>query len=163
MNIIVFDNDPWQSALWLDDVRKNKFILEAAQMMSTAIRYNDPFTTMSVYKASYVNHPCSIWVRQSRENFGWCLSWMKALGEQKGGNHKSLNLVPLFEEYYASGAFNKTELTPFANCARNKERGVDFSSVHDVPYAYKLYMRKRWEENNIRLTWHNGEEPTWRF
>ena len=24
MNLFVFDDSPWQSALWLDDVRKNK-------------------------------------------------------------------------------------------------------------------------------------------
>lgn len=26
MNLFAFDTDPWTSALWLDDVRKNKMI-----------------------------------------------------------------------------------------------------------------------------------------
>lgn len=179
MNIIIFDENPWQSALWLDDVRKSKFILEAAQMLSTAIRFNDPFGTLPVYKAAYVFHPCTKWVRSSRENFGWCLAWMKALGEQKGGclgkikdrpcsvdhrsnTHRSLGLVDSFETYYHQGRFKQDKRTPFANCARNLERGVDFSHVSDVPSAYRLYMVERWKEKTVPLTWRWGEQPAWR-
>ena len=38
MNIFALDQCPMQSALWLDDIRKNKMILESAQMLSTAVR-----------------------------------------------------------------------------------------------------------------------------
>jgi hypothetical protein len=38
MNIFALSECPEQSALWLDDIRKNKMILESAQMLSTAIR-----------------------------------------------------------------------------------------------------------------------------
>lgn len=161
MNIFAFDEDPWVSALWLDDVRKNKMILEAAQMLSTAVRFNDPFTTLPVYKSSYVNHPCTKWVRQSKDNFGWCLEWMKSLGKQKGSPHKSMSLVPLFEHYYDEGKFKAVEQTPFANCARNLSRGVDFSGEPDTCLAYRKYICERWKENNIKLTWTNGEKPTW--
>lgn len=162
MNLFAFDDSPWQSALWLDDVRKNKMILEAAQMLSTAVRFNDPFTKLPVYKAAYVSHPCTKWVRASRENFGWCLKWMDALGKQKGGGHKSLGLLESFLSYYDHGSFRQEDRTPFANCARNMERGVDFSKVEDTCLAYRLYMVERWKENNIRLTWKWGEEPAWR-
>ena len=162
MNIIIFDEDPWQSALWLDDVRKSKFILEAAQMLSTAVRFNDPFTTLPVYKAAYISHPCTKWVRASRENFQWCLDWMEALGKQKGGNHKSLSLLPHFRTYLEGGAFRQDKRTPFANCARNLERGVDFSKVEDTCLAYRLYMVERWKETNITLSWRWGEKPEWR-
>jgi len=161
MNLFAFDPDPWTSALWLDDIRKSKMILEAAQMLSTAVRFNDPFTTLPVYKAAYVSHPCTKWVRASRENFGWCLAWMKALGEQKGGRHKSLDLVGSFEDYYHQGKFRQDQQTPFANCARNLERGVDFSKVEDTCLAYRLYMVERWKETNITLSWRWGEKPTW--
>jgi len=162
MNIVVFDPDPWVSALWLDDIRKSKFILEAAQMLSTAVRFNDPFTDLPVYKSAYVSHPCTKWVRASRGNFRWCLAWMDALGKQKGGRHKSLSLLPHFQEYLSDGSFRSDDKTPFANCARNLERGVDFSHVEDVPQAYRLYMCERWKENNITLSWRWGEEPFWR-
>ena len=162
MNLFAFDPDPWTSALWLDDIRKNKMILEAAQMLSTAVRFNDPFTDLPVYKSAYVSHPCTKWVRSSRANFRWCLDWMAAMGEQKGGNHKSLSLIPHFEYYRDNGAFRQDDQTLFANCARNIERGVDFSHIEDVHQAYRLYMVERWKETNIPLSWRRGEEPEWR-
>ena len=162
MNLFAFDDDPWQSALWLDDVRKNKMILEAAQMLSTAIRFNDPFTELPVYKSAYVSHPCTKWVRASRENFAWCLSWMDALGKQKGGAHKSLSLLDHFYYYHQNGSFRQEDRTSFTNCARNLERGVDFSHVEDVPKAYRLYMNERWKETNITLSGRWGEKPEWK-
>ena len=74
MNIFALDKCPMQSALWLDDIRKNKMILESAQMLSTAVRWLDPDTTLPVYKLAYMNHPCTKWARKSRANFSWLLS-----------------------------------------------------------------------------------------
>lgn len=50
MNIFAFDPDPWACALWLDDVRKNKMILETAQLLSSAVAINDPSWASKVYK-----------------------------------------------------------------------------------------------------------------
>ena len=54
MNIFAFDKCPMRSALWLDDIRKNKMILESAQMLSTAVRALCPDTTLEVYKTAYL-------------------------------------------------------------------------------------------------------------
>jgi hypothetical protein len=162
MNIFAFDKCPMQSALWLDDVRKNKMILESAQMLSTAVRWLDPDTTLPVYKLAYINHPCSKWARKSRANFQWLLHHMSWLFNQKSGEHKSARLIPEFQKYADNGDFPDEYLTPFANCARNLERGVDYSDVDDVHQAYRMYMNDRWKERNITLTWRWGKEPDWR-
>ena len=162
MNIFAFDKCPMRSALWLDDIRKNKMILESAQMLSTAVRALCPDTTLEVYKSAYLNHPCSKWARQSRANFQWLLHHMSWLYNQKTGDHKSARLIPEFQKYADSGDFPDEYLTPFANCARNLERGVDYSEVDDVHQAYRMYMNDRWKERNITLTWRWGEEPDWR-
>ena len=162
MNIFAFDKCPMQSALWLDDVRKNKMILESAQMLSTAVRWLDPDTTLPVYKLAYINHPCSKWARKSRANFQWLLHHMSWLFNQKSGEHKSARLIPEFQKYADNGDFPDEYLTPFANCARNLERGVDYSDIDDVHQAYRMYMNDRWKERNITLTWRWGEEPDWR-
>ena len=151
-----------QSAWWLDDIRKNKMILESAQMLSTAVRVLSPDTDLSVYKVAYLNHPCTIWARQSRANFKWLLSHMSHLFLQKDGLHKSASLLTDFQKYADSGYFPSEGLTSFANCARNLERGVDYSDVDDVHQAYRMYMNDRWKENNITLTWRWGREPEWR-
>jgi hypothetical protein len=87
------------------------------------------------------------------------MSWLYT---QKSGTHKSANLIPLFQQYADSGEFPREGLTEFVNCARNQERGVDYSHVEDVHKAYRLYMNDRWKERNITLTWKWGEEPEWR-
>ena len=162
MNIFAFDKCPMRSALWLDDIRKNKMILESAQMLSTAVRALCPDTTLEVYKTAYLNHPCSKWARQSRANFQWLLHHMSWLYNQKSGEHKSARLIPEFQKYVDDGDFPDEYLTPFANCARNLERGVDYSDIDDVHQAYRMYMNDRWKERNITLTWCWGEEPDWR-
>ena len=81
---------------------------------------------------------------------------------QKGGNHKSGKLIQDLDQYSFTGYFPSEDLTPFANCARNLERGVDYSDVDDVHQAYRMYMNDRWKENNITLTWRWGREPEWR-
>ena len=162
MNIFALDKCPMQSAWWLDDIRKNKMILESAQMLSTAVRVLSPDTDLSVYKVAYLNHPCTIWARQSRDNFKWLLSHMSHLWLQKGGEHGSARLIPQLDEYSSTGYFPNEELTPFANCARNLERGVDYSEHADTHEAYRLYMNDRWKETNITLTWRWGREPEWR-
>tara|TARA_R100001129_G_scaffold38257_2_gene25679 strand:- start:533 stop:1024 length:492 start_codon:yes stop_codon:yes gene_type:complete len=162
MNIFAFDKCPMRSALWLDDIRKNKMILESAQMLSTAVRALCPDTTLEVYKTAYLNHPCSKWARQSRANFQWLLHHMSWLYNQKSGEHKSARLIPEFQKYVNDGDFPDEYLTPFANCARNLERGVDYSDIDDVHQAYRMYMNDRWKERNITLTWRWGEEPDWR-
>jgi len=162
MNIFAFDKCPMRSALWLDDIRKNKMILESAQMLSTAVRALCPDTTLKVYKSAYLNHPCSKWARQSRANFQWLLHHMSWLYNQKSGDHKSARLIPEFQKYADDGDFPDEYMTPFANCARNLERGVDYSEVDDVHQAYRMYMNDRWKERNITLTWRWGEEPDWR-
>ena len=162
MNIFALDKCPMQSAQWLDDIRKNKMILESAQMLSTAVRVLSPDTDLSVYKVAYLNHPCTIWARQSRDNFKWLLSHMSHLFLQKDGLHKSASLLTDFQKYADSGYFPSEGLTPFANCARNLERGVDYSDVKNVHQAYRMYMNDRWKETNITLTWRWGREPEWR-
>ena len=162
MNIFAFDKCPMRSALWLDDIRKNKMILESAQMLSTAVRALCPDTTLEVYKTAYLNHPCSKWARQSRANFQWLLHHMSWLYNHKSGEHKSARLIPEFQKYVDDGDFPDEYLTPFANCARNLERGVDYSDIDDVHQAYRMYMNDRWKERNITLTWRWGEEPDWR-
>lgn len=184
MNIFPFHKCPMQSALELDDVRKNKMILESAQMLSTAIRLltgthfkvrsnsgktmvshwvlPDEDWELAIYKTNHINHPCAIWARESRGNFKWLLSWMSHLYLQKVGPHKSAELIPYFDEYAFVGKFPSEKLTPFVNCARNEGRGVDYSDVEDVHEAYQRYMSDRWKETNITLSWKHGVEPEWR-
>ncbi len=161
MNIFAFSPDPWECALWLDDVRKNKMILETAQLLSSAVAINDPSWAKHVYKPTHLGHPCAKWVMTSKTNFSWLLTYMKDLVEQQG-KHKSSELIPVFSEYYKEGWFLQSERTPFPNCAANAGLGISFRHIPDVHEAYRLYITERWKRDTISLSWLKGEEPSWR-
>ena len=92
MNIFYVNEDPKQAAQDLTDKHVVKMILESAQILSTAHRLLDgvPQKVLSksgkrmithwslpderediLPKATHVNHPCCVWVRESHENYIW--------------------------------------------------------------------------------------------
>ena len=85
MNIFCIDKDPIQSAKWLCDQHCNKMVLESAQMVANCFTLETlaelaPKTQKgTARKHSYYNHPCSIWTRESYENYMWHLELMKNL------------------------------------------------------------------------------------
>lgn len=161
MNIFAFSPDPWECALWLDDVRKNKMILETAQLLSSAVAINDPSWASKVYKPTHLGHPCAKWVMVSSANFNWLRHYMDSLYQQFG-KHKSAELLPVFKKYRYMGWFPSDTLTPFPNCAANADLGVSFKHISDVHEAYRLYINERWKRDTINLSWVKGEEPSWR-
>lgn len=70
---------PDKAAQYHCDKHVVKMILESAQLLSTAHRVldGDSAHTLSdwredlFYKATHVNHPCAIWVRQCQDNYFW--------------------------------------------------------------------------------------------
>ena len=57
------------------DKHISKIIIEAVQMLSTAKRILDPEDPINdeLYKITHKNHPVSVWVRTSLENYEWVL------------------------------------------------------------------------------------------
>jgi hypothetical protein len=59
-------------------------ILETAQMLSTAHRVLDKDTiseemSNSIYKEAYKNHPCTVWIRESKSNYLYAFYLFDAL------------------------------------------------------------------------------------
>lgn len=162
MNIFAFDAAPDKSAQWLDDIRQNKMILETAQLLSTAIHQLTDKVPTGIYRPTHKHHPCTVWVTKSRGNFKWTVDYLKALGQIRNPNHKSLSLLSSFEDYLDSGDFTAEDQTPFANCARNLDQLLDFTYIKDTHEAYRLYISERWKRDTIKLSWHFGQQPKWR-
>jgi hypothetical protein len=161
MNIFAFDPDPAKCALWLDDVRANKMVVETCQLLSSAVHCNSSGVSWPVYKMAYMGHPCTIWAASSKGNFAWLLEYLKALLCRKP-THNSGALVPVFECFLKDGSFPFDKQTQFRNCTRNVEQGVDFRHLKNVHEAYRLYICERWKNDTITLTWFSGVEPEWR-
>ena len=85
MNIFYLDRDPKIAAQMMCDKHVVKMILESAQMLSTAHRVldGDEYADKNgLYKKAHVNHPSSIWVRCSYQQYKWLYDHMVALMEE---------------------------------------------------------------------------------
>ena len=90
MNIFVLHNDPIKAAKSQCDKHVVKMILESAQMLCT-VAHNNGFA--APYKAAFKNHPCTLWVGKSKQNWRWLVDHALALCEEYthryGKVHKS--------------------------------------------------------------------------
>lgn len=91
MNIFTLDNDPVKAAQLQCDKHVVKMIVESAQMLSTAHRMLDGILRTEqtknnrkvkrwylndnredvMYKAVHMNHPSTVWTRETRGNYDW--------------------------------------------------------------------------------------------
>lgn len=83
MNIFYLSHDVEECVKYHVDRHVVKMILEYAQLLSTAhkvldgIKVNKGYVLgdysmdSNIYKATHINHPSSIWVRESKENYLW--------------------------------------------------------------------------------------------
>jgi CHAD domain-containing protein len=98
MNIFYLDKDPVKSAEYHCDKHVVKMILELAQLLSTAHRvlqgelYIDASSGRKIkrwklrsnletvlYKATHINHPSAVWVRESAEHYRYTYELFRAL------------------------------------------------------------------------------------
>lgn len=81
MNIFYLDKDPYKAASYFYDKHKVKMILESAQMLCTAHHVcGNPDDVP--YRQAHLNHPSTIWARESRPNYFWLYEHMIALGQE---------------------------------------------------------------------------------
>jgi hypothetical protein len=127
--------------------------LETAQMLSTAVLINGGD---SKYKISHKNHPCSIWARDTRENFVWlCKLGLKLCEEHLYRYDK--------DKYHASheviiGCYNQSHLIPdgdFYNPPQCMPEQYKRSNVVD---AYREYYIN--DKSNI-ANWKKRQRPNW--
>jgi len=81
MNIFYLHPDPSKAASFFYEKHKVKMILESAQMLCTAHHvYNNGDNVP--YKKAHLNHPSTIWVRESVHHYWWLYDHMIALGKE---------------------------------------------------------------------------------
>ena len=95
MNIFVLDLDHKTNASYYIDRHCSKMVLETAQLLSTS--RNLAGDGMGKYKTTHKNHPCSVWLRQSKHNYKWLCELGIAIGNEYtyryGKYHKSLEVI----------------------------------------------------------------------
>lgn len=114
MNIFYLSSYPEVCAKMHNDSHCSKMIIEYAQLMSTAHRYLDGEMYYGLtkngrkikrwkvnsnledvlYKASHINHPSAIWVRQSKENYEYLYKLWTELHNEFVYRYRSGSLNP---------------------------------------------------------------------
>ena len=111
-----------------------KMILETAQLLCTVSHeygYNAP------YKPTHVNHPCTLWIKESKQNWVWLQEYgmhlCKEYTHRYGRTHKSESIIrslptPLLPDL---------ELTPFVQAMPEEYR-----CENNPVKAYRTYYLK---------------------
>ena len=116
MNIFYLDKDPKTCAEMHCDKHVVKMIIEYAQLMSTAHRVIDgePYVSQTLggrriqrwkhpikkmentlYKASHINHPSNIWVRESQNHYNWLYQMWEQLCYEYTNRYGKVHMTDL--------------------------------------------------------------------
>ena len=175
MNIFYLHEDPIQNAKWHIDKHIVKMPIEYAQLMSTAHRLLDGEMYLGktaigrnikrwrlhderediLYKASHINHPSAIWVRESIENYFQMYKLYMAVlaeftnryGKIHGSSKPSIALI------------RPPKNIPMVKGTVMPQCMPDECKVKDNPImAYRNYYIN---EKKRFATWKNKEIPKW--
>jgi len=171
MNIFVLDNDAATSARMMCDKHVVKMIIESCQLLSTAHHVLDGeeriidtgkrkfkssiCTKKNICKATMINHPCTIWVRETRSNYIWLWRHAYALCKEYtrryGKTHKMESML-LDELYDPPVNIAKGKITKFAQAMPDQYKH------ENAVVAYRSYYLN---EKARFAAWNYSEEPEW--
>ena len=175
MNIFYLHEDPVQNAKWHIDKHIVKMPIEYAQLMSTAHRLLDGEMYLGktaigrnikrwrlhderediLYKASHINHPSAIWVRESIENYFQMYKLYMAVlaeftnryGKVHGSSKPSIALI------------RPPSNIPMVKGTQLPQCMPEMCKVKNNPIlAYRNYYIV---EKNSFASWKNREIPEW--
>ena len=149
MNIFVTDPDPRLSAEVLCNRHVVKMTLETAQLLSSAVRLHAPEGTDldDLYRITHKNHPSSVWVRETRENFRWTVRHGLALAAEYsrryGKEHASARIIraaAFYDQYIPDGP-----RTVFALAMPDEFKPIGAALDDDAACkAYRMYIADKY-------------------
>lgn len=198
MNIFFLDENPEKAAsLYCDEHFKIR--LEASQMLSTAYHLSPHINITSrdtglftkkgklithyfvhgyrIYNKAFANHPTSVWVRSSKDNFDWTLQHLKSLQKiwlNAGCDGRDTEEVIKTFELTSPLLRLPSGMTdvPLAMYENIKSKYVDFGTkrgdtvlvdIQTAVKAYREYMCAKVFKNDKRPTWTINKEPDWYY
>lgn len=161
MNVFYLDQDPILAAQAQCDAHVVKMILEAAQMLCTALHVTlaerggagDPVP----YRMTHKNHPSAVWVRQDALHAMWLVDHARALGDEfthrYGGQHKSIEVVNAVWPRIR-------KLVPFSRFVEPPLAMPDACKDPDAVRAYRNYYRVK-RDSGMRWSYTRRLPPVW--
>jgi hypothetical protein len=162
LNIFILDYDKKKCAQYHVDKHIVKMPLEVAQLLSTAIKLTAKEGLLKeasmyadiLYKPTHKNHPCSIWARQTRQNFLWLCDLGDELGLEYTHRYDKIHksALTIKTARFFSNIFPNDKLTPFAQAMPEKYKNSD---------AVKAYRNYYLGDKKHLFSYKNREFPYW--
>lgn len=146
MNIFFLDKNPTDAAKAPINKHVVKMVLESAQLLSAAHRivdgshyidsssgrrlqrwaHPDKDKDEVLYVATHFNHPCAVWLRESRANYDWLYEHFIALGQE-------------YKKRYGRTHLSITKLADVLQFAPKNIPNVGFTEpTQAMPEAYRV-------------------------
>jgi hypothetical protein len=157
MNIFATSLSPKESAINLDNKRVVKMVLESMQMLSTAIYF---YRGNAPYRPNHLNHPCTIWVRNSRKNYDWLLRHFKYLFKEYNYRYKKHHKCESYYKLLKAGKkfIPNRKSTPIADCTTLPKKYDFLTKIED---RYKQCMVNKWLNDKRKPEWTGRKIPEW--
>ena len=172
MNLFILSLIHSKCAEWMFDKHISKMIIEAVQMLSTGKWILDPedieIKGLKIYKCCHVNHPTTIWIRRSRENYIWTLLMVEAMHNEwkyrYGHPHEKMHssylvAIELAKNMPRKDQFPEEGLTPFALAMPVEYKPAEYTNLEDAVEAYRKYYQS--PDKQRFASWKNRDQPEW--
>lgn len=155
MNIFYLDKCAQKSAQYMCNAHVVKMILETAQILST-VHHTKGSNNNILYKQTHVNHPCSIWARQSLYNYLWLcnhgLFLCKEYEFRYGKIHASKKIISWCLANRPN--FDRIEFSPPPQAMPEEFKHADAVIAYRQYYHEKARTLKKFE-------YKNRSKPSW--
>lgn len=166
MNLFILSLNFRECAQYMFDKHISKILLEAVQMLCTTIHVIDPEnevkTKIQLYKMAHKNHPVTIWMRTSLDNYLWTLQLVEEMHQEwkyryehpPEKKHKSYIVAEYLRQFAPSAdKFPSVGLTSFALAMPEEYK------TNDAVESYRKYYQSA-EKQKI-ASWKKRENPSW--
>tara|TARA_B110000503_G_scaffold142671_1_gene240292 strand:- start:1292 stop:1879 length:588 start_codon:yes stop_codon:yes gene_type:complete len=183
MNIFILHENPKEAAIMHCERHILKMIIEHTQMLAAAYYHTigisrkkeiaenqekvsqlfkgfprkDEDGNDKPYAITHVNHPCTVWTRESLTNFNWLLDCTKYMCEEfthrYGGKHSVEFIIDWM--YQNPPKLKDIGQTEFAQAMPEIYKSDNVTEAYRKYYAYKTtYMKVNWKlEERIPYWW----------
>ena len=148
MNIFKLNECPTISAKEMIDKHVVKMPTESLQMISTCLDY---YGFNSPYKPVMLNHPCTLWARESRDNMQWlvnhCIALCKEYTVRYGKTHKVETTVKQYSKLVDEmlDVLPEKGLTTFAQAMPDKYKNEDVCLAYQQYYLHEKWHFAEWK------------------
>jgi hypothetical protein len=164
MNIFVLNANPILAAEDMCDKHVVKMIVEGCQMLSTIHRMagsHVAYAPVNLYKQSFTNHPCTVWARQSFDNYLWLARHTHKLSleysRRYGRIHKAHDMTIWFLRVIPH-IVGTADMTPFAQAMPDQYKHQNAVIAYRQYYLGEKVRFAKWKDGNVP-DWFQQKNP----